>query len=104
MQELIVLYVTMPNEDKASEIIYNLLEKKLIACANIMPIKSIYNYENKINTDHETLVLLKTSQESIKSTVVEIEKLHPYKTPCILGLSATANSKYYEFVTDSVKQ
>ena len=61
MTNLILIYVTCVSKKEAKQIARNLIEHKLIACANIIGnIESIYSYNGEICNDNETLLLLKT--------------------------------------------
>ena len=61
MSEIVMVYITMPSEEKAKEIVRTLLEKHLIACATMMPCKSMYWWEGKIQDDQELIVFAKTT-------------------------------------------
>lgn len=72
------------------------LQKKLIACANLIPkIESHYQWHGKIKSGSEVLLILKTQ----KSKLAVLEKLilarHPYDTPEFLVLPLSAGSKKY---------
>lgn len=58
-----------------------LIEKKLAACCHIIPIKSCYYWENKVEEDSEYLCAIKTTQNNIESIEKEIKHNHPYDTP-----------------------
>ena len=94
----IIIYITNPSEEKAKEVAKHLLEKKLIACANLFPIKSMYWWEGKIADENEIVLLAKTLPEKYKEVKAEVEKIHPYDTPCIVKLSSEANEKYFEWM------
>ena len=53
--KLIMVYITTNSFENAQKIATTLLEKKLVACSNIIgennPITSIYSWDNKINID-----------------------------------------------------
>ena len=50
---------TLPNETSAKEVITLLLEQKLVACVQMMPIQSFYHLEGKLCESSEQLVLMK---------------------------------------------
>ena len=59
---LIMLYVTCPDEKVALEIANHLVTEKLAACCNIVPgVKSVYVWEGKTESSSEHLMLIKTS-------------------------------------------
>src|SRR3989344_7187073 len=95
---MILLYVTFPSEENTKEIISLLLEKKLIACANLFPIKSMYNWKGKKEENNEIVALLKTKESNYKIVKAEIEKGHSYEIPCILKISVEANLLFNSWI------
>ena len=94
----ILIYVTHESEKSAKKIVSHLLQKKLIACANLFPITSSYWWKGKIEDSKEIVSLLKTKKENWEKVKSEIEKIHPYETPCIMKLDAEANESYESWV------
>ena len=90
----IFLYVTCGSEQEAKKIARHLLEKKLIACANIFPIKSMYWWRGKIENGSEFVAILKTKEEKYAVVKREIEKIHSYAVPCIIRINVEPNSDY----------
>ena len=64
METLISVYATFTSEDEAIGIINKLLAAKLIACANIFPIKSFYVWNDALQQDTECAALLKTIEKT----------------------------------------
>lgn len=95
---MILIYVTFPSKENAKEIIYLLLEKKLIACANLFPIESIYNWKGNREENQEIVALLKTQEKLFEKVKEEITKIHPYQIPCILKISVEANSLFASWI------
>ena len=63
----IFIYITNPTKDEAKMIAKHLLEKKLIACANIFPINSLYWWKDKIADENEFALIVKTTEENFKN-------------------------------------
>ena len=98
-----LIYITCKDKKEAAKIASYLLKKRLIACANIVPITSIYNWKKKLVNSKETLLLAKTKDSHYKTIVKEVQKMHSYKVPCILKLSAKANPLYQRWVDEEIK-
>ncbi len=86
-----LVLVTTPDLKSASALAEAALERKLIACANLLPrVESHYVWQGKMESSSEILLLLKTR----KSKLAALEKLivaeHPYDTPEFLVLSLAA--------------
>ena len=89
-----LVYITCKDKKEAEKISMHLLRKRLIACANIFPIKSMYWWQGKIANDNENVIIAKTSTKNFKKVVSEVKKIHSYEIPCILRINATANKEY----------
>ena len=99
MNDFIFVYITSPGAEEAKKIAKCLLEEKLIACANIYPgVTSLYWWEGKIAEEGECVLIAKTTEGSFEKVKDEIEKIHPYKTPCIVKIPVSSNEKYFDWV------
>ena len=78
-----VVYVTAKDEEEANRIANTLLEKRLIACANMFPIKSLYWWKGVIERDDEVALIMKTQKVNIERIIKEIKEIHSYEVPCI---------------------
>ncbi|MEM5778381.1 MAG: divalent-cation tolerance protein CutA [Candidatus Aenigmatarchaeota archaeon] len=92
------VYVTCSNKKEANKIALHLLDKKLIACANIFPIESLYWWKEKIEKAKEFILIVKTSNKKFKKVENEIKKIHSYSIPCIIRFDAKANKKYEKWI------
>jgi periplasmic divalent cation tolerance protein len=89
----ILVYTTCPSMEVAESIGGELVERKLAACANILPgMRSVYVWEGKRRSDDEVVMLLKTRRARTGELMAELERLHPYETPAILLLSVETTS------------
>ncbi len=105
MNEILFVYITTSSEENARSLAQHLLEKNLIACANIFAShKSLYWWENKIESATETAFLVKTTPLLYKQVQAEVKNLHPYTVPCITAFSTQAYEPYFQFVTQSLKK
>ena len=91
------MYMTSKDRKEAEKISMHLLKKRLIACASIFPIKSMYWWKRKIVNSAEYAVLAKTNNKNYKKAVDEIKKIHSYEIPCILRFEAKANKEYEDW-------
>lgn len=98
MQKITLLYVPAATKAEARRIAKHLLKKKLIACANIFPIESLYLWKGKIADSKEVVLLAKTLPENLAKVKKEIEQRHSYKIPCILKIPVEVNAKYFQWL------
>ena len=101
---LVLTYITNPTEEAAKKLAKHLLEKKLIACANIFPIHSMYWWKEEIADEQEFVVLAKTTDEMYDPVKAEVEKIHSYEVPCVIKINADANNSYLNWLEGEVKK
>ncbi len=104
MNDLIIVYITNPSMEKAQSVAHHLLEKRLIACANIVQSNSLYRWEGKIAKETEALLIAKTLATHYENIKQEVIAIHPYTVSCIVKIPIEANESYVEFVQKEVMQ
>ena len=97
---LVMLYVTHADMESAEAMCSILLEERLIACANLFDIDSMYRWNGELANESEVVSLLKTEQRMADELEARIEKLHPYDTPCIIRIPVNANPGYERWVEE----
>lgn len=91
-----LLYVTTSNIDQARELARTLLDRKLIACANILPqMESVYRWEGEVRFESEAVLILKTEKRLVEAAQNAVLELHSYQTPCVLTLPIESGSQGY---------
>lgn len=98
-----LIYITCKDEKQAVKISKHLINKRLIACSNMHPIRSMYRWHEKIQDENEFVIIAKTKGKNYKKIKEEVSKLHSYDTPCILKIDAEANDSYEKWVNREVK-
>ncbi|MBN8530834.1 MAG: divalent-cation tolerance protein CutA [Alphaproteobacteria bacterium] len=94
MTDVLLVYVTVPEMTVGRQIAASLLEKRLIACANILPgAESHYRWEGKLETSAEAVMFLKTKRDLLDAVMVEVEKLHPYACSAVLAMHLEGGRK-----------
>ncbi|MDH5723553.1 MAG: divalent-cation tolerance protein CutA [Alphaproteobacteria bacterium] len=97
----IMIYVTYPSNEEAKTISKVLIEKKLVACANIFPAhETMYWWEGKVEEGSEIAVIYKTTKENFEAVKDAILKQHSYDCPCIVALPI---DQAYEGFADWIK-
>lgn len=99
----IFVYITNPTKEEARKITKHLLEKRLIACANIFPINSLYWWEDKIADENEFVLIAKTSEDKFEKVKNEVEKIHSYTIPCIIKIPVSSNKKFFDWLKNEIK-
>ena len=100
-----IINCTTKNKEEAIYIAKSLVERKLIACCNIVPsITSVYEWKNDLCCDEECLMVMKTKTELFNEVEIAIKKLHTYDTPEIICIPINnGSSEYLSWVNDQTK-
>lgn len=85
MSEQGVLLTALPSQEDARRLAKMLVEEKLAACVQLLPIESFYRWEGKVQNDAEVLLLVKTRTALFDTIIVAIKAAHPYTVPEITG-------------------
>ena len=89
-------YITTKNEKEALTLANLAVQENLAACGNIIPnMKSIYKWQNKLQNDKETLLILKTNSNKYPLLEKLILEEHSYEVPCILKIPISDGNKEY---------
>jgi periplasmic divalent cation tolerance protein len=80
-----MLYTTMESEREAVSLAQHLLDKRLIACANVFRIRSICRWKDKFLDEGEFAVIMKTRTALAKKAIAEAAKVHSYEVPCLVS-------------------
>ena len=83
----IIIYTTCTNQQEAKRLANNMLNKKLVACANLIPqMTAIYRWEGEIHTSQEVSLLLKTMTHHYAACEAYLLAHHSYDTPAIVSV------------------
>lgn len=74
------VWLSFADKAEADKIAKALLDKKLIACAKQLPVKSSFIWENKTSTSEEIWMSMETREDLFDEIESEVAKLHSYDT------------------------
>lgn len=103
--EACAVLITAGTEDQAADIAKALVSERLAACANIVPrIRSIYQWEGKLEDDAEVLMIVKTTRARLPELIDRVTVLHPYDVPEVIALPIVAGHQpYLNWATQSTR-
>ena len=94
-----MLLTTAPSRDEAAKIARLLIDEKLAACVQLLPIESFYRWEDKIQNEAEVLLLAKTRSALFDAAISRIKAVHSYSVPEIVALPFAAGfSGYFHWI------
>jgi periplasmic divalent cation tolerance protein len=92
---ILIALSTFPDRETAREISNQLVSGSFAACANILPIESIYRWKGEIETGNEAVVFFKLSEDRQSAFQEKLRSLHPYEVPEIIFLQVLSGLPEY---------
>jgi periplasmic divalent cation tolerance protein len=92
--EICVIFSTVP-VSKSWDIARGLLDRHIVACVNMVPVRSWYRWKGGFCDDEEHLLILKTRKGMAETVIRELKILHPYEIPEIITLPVIAGHLPY---------
>ena len=94
---MINVITTVDSRETLERIGRLLLEKRLVACLQIIgPVRSIYWWKGRLEEAEEWIGIMKTRRELYLDVEKEIRALHPYEVPQIEAIEAVSVLPAYE--------
>lgn len=91
-----IVYITCRDAEEARALGRLLVERRLAACANVVPsIESCYWWEGRLVEDREALLLLKTTTARLPEVTAAVGEAHSYDVPAVLAIHASAGNEAY---------
>jgi periplasmic divalent cation tolerance protein len=97
-----VVLSTFATEEEAARVGRTLLERRLVACVNLVRgVRSLYRWEGRIADETEVLAVMKTRRDRLPELLAALPALHPYQVPEILALQVTdGGASYLDWVAN----
>lgn len=96
MHEFVLIYTTSGDHSVAEQIAAELVDRRLVACAQISgPIKSVYRWQGTVEFTEEVVLQLKTTSNHVEAVKQTIGRLHPYDVPEIVVVPIIDGSDSY---------
>jgi periplasmic divalent cation tolerance protein len=90
-----IILTTFPDESAAGRVLDGLLEKRLAACVQTLPIQSAYRWQGDLRRESEILAQIKTRAALYSEVEAFLRAHHPYEEPEILRVPVTGGSPGY---------
>jgi periplasmic divalent cation tolerance protein len=99
-----IVLVTASSQAEGEAIASALVELKLAACVTLLPVRSIYTWQGKVNSEEEWQLLIKTNLSQFSALEAKIKELHSYQVPEIIALPIVAGSQsYLDWIGENVR-
>lgn len=90
--------ITCGSRDEAATIADALVEARLVACAHLAPISSVYEWKGVVEHDDEVLLTAVTRVEHFDAIVDKVRSLHSYELPAITGMALDGSAEYKAWI------
>ncbi len=91
-----IVYITARDAGEARVIGRLLVERRLAACANVVPaIESFYWWDGRLVEDREALLLAKTRADRVDELVAAVREAHSYDVPAVLAIRVERGNPDY---------
>ena len=99
-----IVLSTAGSQAEAEKIAQALVERRLAAGVNVLPIHSVYRWQGKVESAAEFLLIIKTTAARYAQVETAIRQLHSYDLPECVPIAIEAGSqKYLDWIADSVE-
>lgn len=97
-----MVYLTAGSEEEALRLVHHLVERRLAACGNVFPVRSVYRWKGEVVEEGEAVAILKTRRELVDRAIAEIQARHSYEVPCAVAYPMEGGLKSYLAWIDEV--
>jgi len=84
---------------QAETLARELLLRRLVACVSVLPVRSQYWWQGRLEQSEEVQLLLKTDASRLEALQLAVHQLHSYETPEWLVWPASASLGYGSWLT-----
>ena len=96
---------TASSKDEAQHIARALVERRLVACVNIVgPIDSIYRWKGEVESAQEFLLMMKTDSDRFERVRDAVKSLHSYEVPEVIQVPVENGlPAYLQWISTSIE-
>jgi len=91
----VIVQTTMDSTNAADELAAAIVASRLAACVQLVPIRSIYHWQGKVEQADELLLMAKTRRELSDRLGAFIAENHSYEVPEIVTVPIVGGGKPY---------
>ena len=84
--EHVEIQITCGSVEEADRIAAALVDRRLAACVQRLPIRSTYRWDGAVQHDDEILLLVKTRAARFEAVATAVRELHSYDVPAITAV------------------
>jgi periplasmic divalent cation tolerance protein len=92
--DIVVIFCTIP-AGESEAMARALVERRLVACVNVVPVHSYYQWNGEFCSEPEHLLIAKTKKSMEEEVIIAIKELHSYDVPEIIAVPVVAGYAPY---------
>ena len=90
--------ITCRSREEATTIANALVTERLVACAHLVPISSVFEWNQVIEHDDEVLLTAATRVDRFDAIVERVRSMHSYELPAITAVALDGSSEYLAWI------
>jgi periplasmic divalent cation tolerance protein len=99
-----IVLVTASSQSEAETIAQTLVQDRLAACVNFMPIRSVYTWKGEVHHDEEWQLVIKTDLNQFEALEAKVRSIHSYEVPEVIALPLVNGSPpYLAWITEQLR-
>lgn len=95
MSAVALVVTTVATQDDADRIARALVERGLVACAQIAPVRSVFRWDGALREAQELRIEMKIRAADYADLETALRALHPYETPEIVRIDIAGGYRPY---------
>ncbi|TDC92335.1 divalent-cation tolerance protein CutA [Saccharopolyspora aridisoli] len=104
MADYVQVVTTTDSEDKAATLARSIVEARLGACVQVVPIRSFYVWDGAAQDDPEWQLQIKTAAGRTDAVIEHIKTNHDYDVPEVIVTPITAgNDAYLKWIDEETQ-
>lgn len=98
---MVVVVSTFADMDSARRVSASAVQDRMAACASMVPVRSIYEWEGSLEDSAEYMVIFKTTSQKAGALSEYLSEHHPYDTPEIASIRVQdVNGPYMRWLSE----
>jgi periplasmic divalent cation tolerance protein len=99
--DAVIVYITAPSPEEGAALARALVDERLAACVNRVPVESVYRWQGQVEEAREVLLVIKTRRGLLDTLAARVRALHSYTVPEIIALPIVAGwPPYLQWLAD----
>ena len=104
--EIQLIYITASDMVEAKAVSRALLEKRLVACVNLIDgMQAMYWWKGQLEESQEIVIIGKTVAALVPEVIETVKAIHSYDCPCVVSLPVSGgNPAFLDWIEAEVKK